>query len=308
MSAIMTTISNYKVPILTVGGTIVGAAGIGLAVYNSIEYGEELKEKVSYLNIYRENHRKGEIEQTIDGETTLMPYTDEMYKFDRKEMVKDILRLLAKMYGLSAGLIFASAGCFYGAIGIQTKNLSTAIASFNALSGVYEQYRSKVIDKIGEEEEKKLRLGLTEETVTETVVDEKTGKKKEVKKKVLKQETDPASLYVYYYDESTEYNRDSPELNGYPIRAIEKASKDRLEVIGYVYLKDVLENLGLFKIPPKDADKETKEKYNACLNTGWKKGSTIDFRACPIKRMKNGEMIDTWILDFNVDGDLRVTD
>lgn len=298
MNALTQFVNTNKVPILTVSGVCLGAVGVGFTVYNSIKYGDEMKEHFEDLKFYKESYEKQSISVEKDvSEYEVLPYTKVMYENDRKNKIKDILKLSVKMFSVPAAFLLGSTSCFIGAIGIQAHNIAIIGASFNALTSAYENYRNKVIDTIGEDEEKKLRLGLREVTETVKVVDV-NGKTKEIKKKSYVKENDEYGddMYVFDFSESSNYYAESPELNSYFIRAQEATANSLLAARGWIFLNEVLINLGF---------KPTKfGQFVGWVIDGQKNGGdgNVDFRMVPIKRMKDGKEIYTYMLDFNVDG------
>lgn len=303
MSSILDFAKQHKVTILATGSAVAGVAGVGWLCYNSIEHGDELKGYFNKLSEIRGYHDKGCVTiynlETKDNEE--VPYTDEMYRSDRNDILKSIGKWGLKNYALPSGLLLLSGAGVGMALGIEAKALTAATVSYNALATMYEGYKTKVAEKIGEDEEKKLRLGLSEATITEKLIG-KDGKEKEVKKKVLVKEGGSESeygddIYVFWFDEAKSFNKESNDLNDYVLKCHMNAANQILKDRGYLFLNEVLIPLGF---PP--------TKFGQYV--GWTKDAKrngtgdghVDFRQVPMKREVNGQMIDTWMLDFNVDG------
>lgn len=90
---------------------------------------------------------------------------------------------LAKTYAVPVIMEAASLACFFGAHKIMSDRNKLLSAALATATDAYNNYRNKVIEAIGEEEEEKIRLGLSQETVT-TEIEDENGKIKKVKNKV----------------------------------------------------------------------------------------------------------------------------
>ena len=77
---------------------------------------------------------------------------------------------------------------------LRKRNIALA-AAYTAVDKGFKEYRSRVVERFGEELDKELRYNIKAKEIEETVVDEKTGKEKKVKKTV--NVVDPSTYSVY---------------------------------------------------------------------------------------------------------------
>lgn len=135
-------------------------------------------------------------------------------------------------------------------------------AAYTSVVTAFDQYRERLRAQIGEDEERKAYLGLTEETVTREEINEETGRKKKVKEKILVYEVDPEdySKYARCFCKleltpdgeanmgSTEFTNDSA-TNLFFLKSTQGWANDKLHAEGWLSLNDVYSALGFDKIP-----------------------------------------------------------
>lgn len=175
--------------------------------------------------------------------------------------------------------------------GILTKRNVALTAAYGALEKGFNEYRGRVIDKYGEEEDRNLRYGTTQVEV----IDEKTKKTKTVTRV---NPYDP-SIYARFFDSlSPSWSRD-PEHNLFFLKCQQNYANDLLKSRGHVFLNEVYDMVG---VPRSKAgavvgwilskDNET-DNY---INFG-----VFDGRSERIRDFVNG-IEGAILLDFNVDG------
>ena len=164
-------------------------------------------------------------------------------------------------------------------------------AAYTALDKGFSQYRARVVDKYGEEEDRNLRYGTREEQIT----DPETGKKQTVTRVAT---DDEPSVYARFFDPySTSWSKE-PEYNLIFLRCQQNYANDLLRARGHVFLNEVYDMLGI-----------ARSKAGAVV--GWvlsKNGETDNFinfgifdgddRARDFVNGREGAIL----LDFNVDG------
>jgi len=164
-------------------------------------------------------------------------------------------------------------------------------AAYGALEKGFNQYRARVIDKYGEDEDRNFRYGTREETIT----DPDTGKKKTVTRVAV--DGDP-SIYARFFDSySTEWSKE-PEYNLIFLKCQQNYANDLLRARGHVFLNEVYDMLGI-----------PRSKAGAVV--GWvlsKNGETDNFINFGVfdgndkaRDFVNG-LENSILLDFNVDG------
>jgi len=167
-------------------------------------------------------------------------------------------------------------------------------AAYGALEKGFAEYRARVVDKYGEEEDRNLRYGSKTEVVKE-------GK---VTQQITTVGTDEPSIYARLFDRDSSASWDkNPEYNFIFLKCQQNYANDLLKSRGHVFLNDVYDMLGLTRSTPGSV-------------VGWvgyqdKQGlgdSYIDFGifsdraddACFIDFVQGRE--GAVLLDFNVDG------
>jgi Family of unknown function (DUF6353) len=175
--------------------------------------------------------------------------------------------------------------------GILTRRNIALTAAYGALEKGFGEYRARVVDKYGEEEDRNLRYGTREVEI----VDPKTKKKKKVTRVAL----DDPSIYARFFDPySTSWNKE-PEYNLIFLKCQQNYANDLLRSRGHIFLNEVYDMLGI-----------PRSKAGAVV--GWvltKDDSTdnfVNFGVFDGKRQVVRDFVNgnegAILLDFNVDG------
>lgn len=174
---------------------------------------------------------------------------------------------------------------------ILTRRNMALTAAYGALEKGFNEYRARVVEKYGEEEDRNLRYG----TMQVQIEDPETGKTKTV----TRVDPNDPSIYARFFDEmSSSWNRD-PEYNMIFLKCQQNYANDLLRSRGHVFLNEVYDMVGV-----------PRSKAGAVV--GWllsKNGETdnfIDFgvfegRTDVARDFVNG-VEGAILLDFNVDG------
>lgn len=163
------------------------------------------------------------------------------------------------------------------------------VGAYAALQESYNDYREAVTEKLGEEEEYKLRADLAEKKAGTKKVDPNKPVSEQVKNSAF-------SPYAKCFDESNPNWMGDAIYNTAFLRNQQNFFNDKLSVNGYVLLSDVYKALGF-------------NPSRAAYQVGWVLGngdSFIDFGVWDENNQKakdfvNGYEKAIW-LDFNVDG------
>lgn len=89
----------------------------------------------------------------------------------KKEIVKDCWKFYIPAAVVGAGTV----ACILGSNALNKKQLASMTAAYMALGKTYQEYRREVAERIGAEEEKKLRIEVAEKTKGEDVQRDKDG-------------------------------------------------------------------------------------------------------------------------------------
>ena len=251
--------------------------------------------------------------EEIDAEDHEALEHEEFYN-RRAEVTKNVVNTgmkLIKLYGPAASIGVISLGCIFRSHFIlKRRNLALA-AAYNTLETSFRKYRERVVAELGEDVERRLRLGTREETVEVTTVD-KNGKEKTKKEKIEVIDSDNAdynlSPYARLFDEmSTKWDED-PDYNRFFLTETQNYANDYLKAHGYLFLNQVYEWLGFKKTfagqqvgwiyDPKNGDGDNFVDFG--IRTIYKRAAAGDVAD---RRFINGYEPVVW-LDFNVDGEI----
>lgn len=263
----------------------VGCIGIGVAAWKTCEKTPESKKVVDNFQAERENLDNLGLSEEEKRKRVLGLY--KKAGFD-----------LVKIYYKPVGLGLLSVTMVFLGHGKMKKEITTLAATATSLDKMFRDYRGRVVDKYGEDEDFNLRHGIHEVEVEETVTNEK-GKEKKVKKKVdvIDDELSKYSIYSRIFDESVAPSKD-PTYIRYFLNTAQDWANAQLVNRGYLTLNDVLECLGY---------KRCKE---GCV-VGWIynpefPNGHIDFGMKDINKTSVANFLNGFesciMLDFNVDG------
>lgn len=207
---------------------------------------------------------------------------------------------IVKAYTPAAILLGASIGALTGSHVILSKRNSTVMAAYAGLDRAYRQYRKNVIEKYGEEDDRKLAANVRTVHVEEKLADGKT--KITPKDEISKTDGHNGSPYATLFDETSRRFTKEPGMNAMLLSTQQSYANDKLRANGHIFLNEVLDSLGLARAPqgqivgwlyrPNDAD-YTGDGY-------------VDFGVFEGDQERAEAFIDgveksVW-LDFNVDG------
>lgn len=230
----------------------------------------------------------------------------------KKESVRELADLyvsaaadVAKLYAPAVLLGAASLSCVVCSHGILRGRNVSLMAAYGALDRSYRNYRASIAEKLGEEYDQDTAHGARTETVSESVVDEETGKARKVKRN-LKVVSDPSqySPYARFFDETCPNFEKDASFNLLFLKAKQNYANDLLRARGFLTLNEVYEMLG-FK-PTKEGmvvgwtyvDPEHGENRNG--------DNYVDFGIFDVARDTARDFVNGYepaiLLDFNVDG------
>lgn len=211
---------------------------------------------------------------------------------------------ITKLYGPSAMLGTASLASMSAATQILRNRNAGLAAAYVSVDGAFKTYRKRVAERFGEEVDKQLKFGATEETVKEKETDE-DGNVKSVKKKlnvIDSKAFNGCSPYARIFDETNPYFQADSEYNIFFLRQVQTFFNDRLRAEGFVYLNEVYRKLGF---APTKAGQIVGWVYDKENPVG---DNYIDFGLDDLWHKKTRDFINGYepavILDFNVDGNI----
>lgn len=273
--------------VMFVGGVAAGAAGVVLACRSTLKLSdtlghyEELREKAAYM------HEQGALQD--DG----TPYDDKAYAKDLTVIKVKTLLDVTKLYAPASGLLILSAVLLTGSHVTLNRRNAGLTAAYASVDQAFQQYRERVIEKLGPDTDQEMRYGTQE--VSETIQGE-DGKKKVVKH--TRVADGEQSQYARFFDELCSPHQKNPEYNKIFLQAQQSYFNNLLQSRGHVFLNEVYDALDI-------------PRSQAGQVVGWvisKDGDNfVDFGifdnvANPnVRDFVNGRE-QSILLDFNVDG------
>lgn len=216
-------IQNASPELLLAAGVVGTVASTVLACRSTLKVNSILEERKRDLKVARAMEDPEYSEQDRSRDITLI------YVQSTVKMIK--LYAPAAILGVvSISTLIASNRILKG------RNVALA-AAYSALDRGFKEYRARVIDKYGEDEDRYLRYGTQKVQIT----DPETGKKRTV----TRAGPDAESIYARFFDEgSSSWNKD-PQYNFIFLQAQQNYWNDKLKARGHVFLNEVYDELGL---------------------------------------------------------------
>lgn len=238
------------------------------------------------------------VSETVDASE----YSEQDLKKDTAIVYVQTGVKFAKLYGPSIALGVVSIASILAGHNILRKRNFALAAAYTAVDTSFKEYRSRVVDRFGEELDRELRYNIKAQEVEETVVDEKTGKEKKVKKTVEVADPNTYSDYARFFEDGCNGWSKNPEFNLMFLKNQQSYANDLLKTRGHLFLNEVYDLLG---IPRTQAGNVVGWIYDEEHPNG---DNFVDFGIYDINKAKNRDFVNgyerTILLDFNVDGDI----
>lgn len=293
-------IKKHSPEILVVAGVVGTVASTVLACKATTKVNFVLEETKTKVDVIHEGAEKGEVKGYLEnGEVGMVPYSAEDSKKDLTIVYAQTGLKLAKLYAPAVILGAVSITSILAGHNILRKRNLALAAAYTAVDSSFKQYRSRLVERLGEKMDKELLYNIKAQEVEETVVD-KDGNETTVTKVV--EVADPIaaqSMYTYCFDEtSSAWVRDA-EDNKYFLLRQQDFANEKLKSKGYLFLNEVLDMVGI-------------QRTKAGQAVGWMINGDgdgyVDFGIFDIhceanRNFVNGLEKSIW-LNFNVDGDI----
>lgn len=268
---------KYSPEVLTAVGVVGVVASAVLASKATLKLEATVEDITNDIN-FNKNRR------LVEGHED---YTDTEYQKDMARAYVQATKEIGKLYGPSVTLGLASIGCIVGAHGIMRKRNVALAAAYKAVETSFAEYRKRVVEELGEDQESDIRRGVREEEVVQD------GKKTIIKTVDAR----GISQYARFFDELSTSWKDTAEYNLMFLRTQQNHANDMLIARGHVFLNEVYDMLGI-------------PRTKAGSVVGWvvsKEGDNfVDFGMYDLKNEKAREFVNgiekAILLDFNVDG------
>ena len=291
-------LKKHSPEILVVAGTVGVVTSAVMACKATLKVNAVVDEAKENLNKIEVAGQKGITEA---GET----YTEEDVKNETKIVYIQTGVKLAKLYALPVGLGAVSIAAILGGHNILRKRNVALAASYTALCNDFKGYRSRVVERFGEQLDKELKYNLKTKEVEEIVVHE-DGTEEIVKKKEQVMD-DPDGLAGYdsfarFFDDGCAGWDPNPEYSLMFLNQQQNYANDKLRRQGYLFLNDVYDMLGIPKCKEGQTHGWIYDEKNPIGD------NFVDFGIYNISRRKNRDFVNGYekviLLDFNHDGNI----
>ncbi len=221
-------------------------------------------------------------------------------EYSEKDRQRDITLIyfqtgvkIVKLYAPAIALGSLSIYALTSSHSILTKRNAALTAAYAALEKGFNEYRGRVVEKYGEDQDRDFRYGTREDVI----VDPKTSKKKTV----TRVSTNEPSVYARFFDSSSSSWNKEPEYNLIFLQCQQNYANDLLNSRGHVFLNEVYDMLGLQRsqagavvgwILSPDEERTTDNFVNF---------GVFDGKTEQVRDFVNG-FEGAILLDFNVDG------
>ena len=290
------TVSKHSPEILLVAG-IVGVIGSTvmacIATSKASEIAEDAKQELQTAKLKNDD-------RILIEDRTPEERRKEIFTIYAKAGAKFI-----KIYSPAIAVGCISIFSIVSSNGILKKRNKELAAAYSALGLTFAEYRRRVVNSLGEESDEELYYGIKKREVYTEEIDNETGKKKKTKDILDVVEDNVLSPYAAFFERPNPFAEESIRGNIMFLEMVEKKAQKIFESRSGedkpipLFLNEVRVMCGLPMIP---------EGQRA----GWlfdEKRTDIDnaikFRIKTVKKTNSyGDLIDTILLDFNVDGDV----
>lgn len=294
-------LKQHSPEILTVTGSlavVTSAVMVGRATTKINPILEETKENVERVHVGAE---RGEVKAVVNGEVTMVPYSNEDAKKDLVIFYAQGAAKLAKLYAPAVIVGVSGLMCMWGANNMLRKRNAALTAAYAGAFQSLKDYRGRVVDRFGKDLDRELMYNIKAKEIEETVVNE-DGTEQVVTKTVNAANPDYNSIYARFFDDTCKNWTRSAEDNLRFLKMVQAWANKKLQAEGYLYLNDVYEALG---IPKTKAGHVVGWIYDTVHPVG---DNFVDFGIYDLYNEKAREFVNGYeysiLLDFNVDGNV----
>lgn len=153
---------------------------------------------------------------------------------------------LAKLYAPAVVVGALSLGGILASNNILRKRNVALAAAYATVDKGFKEYRTRVVDRFGEEVDRELKHGIKAQKIEKIIVGE-DGKEKKVKETISVVEKDSFGDYSFFFEADNPYWEKDGNYNRMFLLAQQQFANDKLRADGFLYLNDVLYTLGIPK-------------------------------------------------------------
>lgn len=226
-------IQKHSPEILLGTGLVSGVAATGFAIRSTMHIDTVIEQHNAMMHKIEMGRKLVENEPDSG-----IVYTENQEAADRQMVYAKTIVGYAKLYAPTILLSTTSIACLLGAFNIMNRRYAGVVAAFSALSVKFEDYRQRVIDKYGVEQDLDFLNG-----IREIEIENEDGTTE-----VQRQQDQLITLSgtERYFDESSPmWDRENPAMNVVTLRHSIQKANNMLQRDGHLFLNDVYRMLGL---------------------------------------------------------------
>lgn len=241
------------------------------------------------------------IHEVVENPEMKDKYTEEDSKKDLAIVYAQTGVKFAKLYGPAVILGVASISCILASNNIIRKRNAALAAAYTTIDKGFKEYRSRVVERFGEELDRELKYNIKAKEVEETVIDD-NGNEKVIKKTIDVVDPNNYSPYSIIFDDGNVGWDKDPELTKYFLIQQQNYANDVLKSKGHLFLNEVYDMLGARRTKAGQVVGWVYDEKNPVGD------NFVDFGIFDIYNQKARDFVNGYerviVLDFNVDGNI----
>ena len=204
---------------------------------------------------------------------------------------------IAKLYAPAVVLGTISIAGIVASNNILRKRNVALAAAYATVDKSFKEYRSRVVERFGDDVDKELRYNIKAKKIEEMIKDPESGKEKKTKTTV-NVAAPTVDDYARFFDKTCRHYEENMNYNLMLLRSQQQLANDKLVADGFLFLSDVYDMLGI-----------TRTKMSQSVGWIYKPDGNsngdnfVDFGVMVVKReTEDGGYEDAILMNFNVDG------
>lgn len=204
---------------------------------------------------------------------------------------------IAKLYAPAVVLGTISIAGIVASNNILRKRNVALAAAYATVDKSFKEYRSRVVERFGDDVDKELRYNIKAKKIEEMIKDPESGKEKK-SKTTVNVAAPTVDDYARFFDKTCRHYEENMNYNLMLLRSRQQLANDKLVADGFLFLSDVYDMLGI-----------TRTKMSQSVGWIYKPDGNsngdnfVDFGVMVVKReTEDGGYEDAILMNFNVDG------
>lgn len=204
---------------------------------------------------------------------------------------------IAKLYAPAVVLGTISIAGIVASNNILRKRNVALAAAYATVDKSFKEYRSRVVERFGDDVDKELRYNIEAKKIEEMIKDPESGKEKK-SKTTVNVAAPTVDDYARFFDKTCRHYEENMNYNLMLLRSQQQLANDKLVADGFLFLSDVYDMLGI-----------TRTKMSQSVGWIYKPDGNsngdnfVDFGVMVVKReTEDGGYEDAILMNFNVDG------